>query len=219
MRCLSLDSYIKPQPKSSSRTRRCGCLSLDSYIKPQLHLAVVLLLLVVYLLIPTSNHNSRQLESFSRLVVYLLIPTSNHNVPVGLVEHELLFISWFLHQTTTKRFNFLTMLCCLSLDSYIKPQPAPSNDGNVNSCLSLDSYIKPQLAGYSVLACYGCLSLDSYIKPQRSSTLQHVVGRCLSLDSYIKPQPLGVGDCPRPVVYLLIPTSNHNLLNLLQRYI
>ena len=34
---------------------------------------------VVYLLIPTSNHNVRLSHLLTRCVVYLLIPTSNHN--------------------------------------------------------------------------------------------------------------------------------------------
>ena len=36
--------------------------------------------------------------------------------------------------------------------------------------------------------------------------------RCISFDSYIKPQPEAVQIMRCPVVYLLIPTSNHNLL-------
>ena len=34
---------------------------------------------VVYLLIPTSNHNCGECAECQRQVVYLLIPTSNHN--------------------------------------------------------------------------------------------------------------------------------------------
>ena len=34
--------------------------------------------------------------------------------------------------------------------------------------------------------------------------------RCISFDSYIKPQPPAVELLQIPVVYLLIPTSNHN---------
>ena len=33
------------------------CISFDSYIKPQRYSAMVIFLSVVYLLIPTSNHN------------------------------------------------------------------------------------------------------------------------------------------------------------------
>ena len=37
--------------------------------------------------------------------------------------------------------------------------------------------------------------------------------RCISFDSYIKPQPLGKLLATNIVVYLLIPTSNHNSEN------
>ena len=39
----------------------------------------VFLCVVVYLYIPTSNHNSQGLEVYGLGVVYLYIPTSNHN--------------------------------------------------------------------------------------------------------------------------------------------
>ena len=106
----------------SGSTLTC-CISFDSYIKPQLDgtqvigLEVVYLLiptsnhnrlalhpilrLVVYLLIPTSNHNSDLRQSFDKLVVYLLIPTSNHNADLSIAPTITLYIFWFLHQTTT----------------------------------------------------------------------------------------------------------------------
>ena len=55
--CISFDSYIKPQLSNQPRGVREGCISFDSYIKPQQSLGVGLLGGVVYLLIPTSNHN------------------------------------------------------------------------------------------------------------------------------------------------------------------
>ena len=55
------------------------CISFDSYIKPQLASCCFGFLKVVYLLIPTSNHNSHYLTDGACKVVYLLIPTSNHN--------------------------------------------------------------------------------------------------------------------------------------------
>ena len=77
--CLSLDSYIKPQQDSQWRERHRRCLSLDSYIKPQPFEDRIVHHYVVYLLIPTSNHNTPLEVGRPRLVVYLLIPTSNHN--------------------------------------------------------------------------------------------------------------------------------------------
>ena len=56
--CLSLDSYIKPQLLLILFLLLLGCLSLDSYIKPQLREEFDVFFVVVYLLIPTSNHNS-----------------------------------------------------------------------------------------------------------------------------------------------------------------
>ena len=37
---------------------------------------------VVYLLIPTSNHNGNLSSKSVVVVVYLLIPTSNHNLQI-----------------------------------------------------------------------------------------------------------------------------------------
>ena len=142
-----------------------SCLSLDSYIKPQHKNATNYFCEVVYLLIPTSNHNTLvvlditptlfiswflhqtttalsslkvgtgclSLDSYIKpqliykvlkcdFVVYLLIPTSNHNPSWYNNTTKRLFISWFLHQTTTRATCALMALRCLSLDSYIKPQ-------------------------------------------------------------------------------------------------
>ena len=48
--------------------------------------------LVVYLLIPTSNHNFCLLLLYSASVVYLLIPTSNHNQAYYPNEEPSLYI-------------------------------------------------------------------------------------------------------------------------------
>ena len=167
--------------------RPLSCISFESYIKPQLGLEKDRQRTVVYLLNPTSNHNSRILTN------YICV----------------LYIFWLLHQTTTLlRITYL-LLCCISFDSYIKPQRrwsrendcrvvyllTPTSNHNSypaplvswllyifwllhqtttivafntlkNCCISFDSYIKPQLT--SILSCerYSCISFDSYIKPQ-----------------------------------------------------
>ena len=41
---------------------------------------------VVYLLIPTSNHNAKGGGVFEAVVVYLSIPTSNHNYGLSLQQ-------------------------------------------------------------------------------------------------------------------------------------
>ena len=77
-------------------------------------------------------------------------------------------------------------------------------------CISFDSYIKPQLKMNIIRFSVGCISFDSYIKPQLLYKTCVVAVSCISFDSYIKPQPRV--DCANTcaVVYLLIPTSNHN---------
>ena len=79
LRCISFDSYIKPQLHYLHDAPRTGCISFDSYIKPQLWSLSSPARYVVYLLIPTSNHNSKGVRRAVSVVVYLLIPTSNHN--------------------------------------------------------------------------------------------------------------------------------------------
>ena len=188
-----------------------GCISFDSYIKPQRKkdyfnvVKVVYLLIptsnhncilsptegrhVVYLLIPTSNHNIMPTREDKRSVVYLLIPTSNHNRSVQRGANSMLYIFWFLHQTTTEFVHKNPIKGCISFDSYIKPQPTVYHVKVLISCISFDSYIKPQLVMTPILPPFSCISFDSYIKPQRHTW------RKFSLI----------------VVYLLIPTSNHNL--------
>ena len=78
-----------------------GCISFDSYIKPQLIGSSIWYCYVVYLLIPTSNHNWVQ----------------------GIRRHTPLYIFWFLHQTTTTPTFIFAKNSCISFDSYIKPQP------------------------------------------------------------------------------------------------
>ena len=124
--------------------KNTGCISFDSYIKPQLSWWCQFPWWVVYLLIPTSNHNRRQRTFWNKEVVYLLIPTSNHNygsfvrwiasvvyLLIPTSNHNsfpvfrnimLLYIFWFLHQTTTVVINGNNPIGCISFDSYIKPQ-------------------------------------------------------------------------------------------------
>ena len=85
------------QPLCHSRVYN---IYFDSYIKPQQKMVLLLELCVVYLLIPTSNHNSYH----------------------WLCDIWLLYIFWFLHQTTTMRITIRLVLSCISFDSYIKPQ-------------------------------------------------------------------------------------------------
>ena len=47
---------------------------------------------IVYLLIPTSNHNTLKVLNFCSCIVYLLIPTSNHNYVKIILPNNALYI-------------------------------------------------------------------------------------------------------------------------------
>ena len=76
------------------------CISFESYIKPQ----------------------QSQYRACLWCVVYLLNPTSNHNKPALLDIITMLYIFWILHQTTTAHTMPCAHICCISFESYIKPQ-------------------------------------------------------------------------------------------------
>ena len=137
--------------------------------------------------------------------------------------------------------NTAPSLCCISFDSYIKPQPATCGPIPSGSCISFDSYIKPQQIDLYPQPPCSCISFDSYIKPQQIDLYPQPPCSCISFDSYIKPQPglrikCSVFGCisfdsyikpqrgvtfaiyEEQVVYLLIPTSNHNPIGLVRFY-
>ena len=168
---------------------------------------------------------------FILVVVYLLIPTSNHNADDYGIVMGMLYIFWFLHQTTTERseqrasgwlyiFWFLhqttttpaigsSLRCCISFDSYIKPQHGkvkiifrtvvylliPTSNHNLSAAISKIFWLyifwflhQTTTCGKWFRRCYGCISFDSYIKPQLSASPSAVQQSCISFDSYIKPQ-------------------------------
>ena len=207
------------------------CISFDSYIKPQLLSESMFNSSVVYLLIPTSNHNCWANRCSTHQVVYLLIPTSNHNGCMLQFLAEPLYIFWFLHQTTTAERCDVQYVSCISFDSYIKPQPffsrcsicyvvyllIPTSNHNKRIAFqdSMLLYIFWFLHQTTTIRHYNqsnpcCISFDSYIKPQHRRYVPNTLESCISFDSYIKPQPEHKDCCMKAVVYLLIPTSNHN---------
>ena len=214
-----------------------GCISFDSYIKPQREHQQCCFLVVVYLLIPTSNHNHGAvcMERPQLYIFWFLHQTTTGDA----VEDFLLglYIFWFLHQTTTRRccINISLMLYifwflhqtttpilgrCRHLGLYIfwflHQTTTDSRWNNIfNSCISFDSYIKPQLSDEQTAINISCISFDSYIKPQLNQKIMLICNSCISFDSYIKPQPITNANANASVVYLLIPTSNHNFIGML----
>ena len=185
--CISFDSYIKPQLWRLQPSSRLRCISFDSYIKPQLTTYTGNKVIVVYLLIPTSNHNF----NFFELIIYQL------------------YIFWFLHQTTTRRRKGRVSFCCISFDSYIKPQ-------RLRLCCRFLAvvYLLIPTSNHNVideLTSFKSLYIFWFLH-QTTTVLQlhQTPCRCISFDSYIKPQHHIQALNHHCVVYLLIPTSNHN---------
>ena len=122
-RCICLCSYIKPQLVSGFTGSPHSCICLCSYIKPQLTYLYLWPIRVVYVSVPTSNHNRVKVAAqllhvvyvsvptsnhnccinwlYNYVVVYVSVPTSNHNFVKGLPIPAVLYMSLFLHQTTT----------------------------------------------------------------------------------------------------------------------
>ena len=144
-----------------------------------------------------------------KLYIFWLLHQTTTCTALPFVEYTL-YIFWLLHQTTTCVYCFVSIVSCISFDSYIKPQPSIAVYFRTICCISFDSYIKPQLQGVRTKSVSSCISFDSYIKPQLTQLRNVIAGCCISFDSYIKPQLVSQPKRMRPVVYLLTPTSNHN---------
>ena len=104
VRCISLYSYIKPQLKHYGNTGKWA----------------------VYPYIPTSNRNFQLIDNVLMRAVYPYIPTSNRNAFLVIDDILRLYILIFLHQTATPLLAYLRVSSCISLYSYIKPQPCCS---------------------------------------------------------------------------------------------
>ena len=101
-RCLSIFSYIKPQPTAQTvYSRGVVYQSFPTSNHNRWH-PVCLRRHVVYQSFPTSNHNSPHRPTSVPRVVYQSFPTSNHNRQPNNKFAVELFINLFLHQTTTR---------------------------------------------------------------------------------------------------------------------
>ena len=186
---------------------------------------------VVYLLIPTSNHNCLRLQKYYfKLYIFWFLHQTTTFACDTCVALEL-YIFWFLHQTTTCSYTYIICTCCISFDSYIKPQLLQVAKLHHNGCISFDSYIKPQPYDKGIISIEVVYLLIPTSNHNRVASLLSIAGlyifwflhqtttlneffkmleSCISFDSYIKPQlHMMINSC-HIVVYLLIPTSNHN---------
>ena len=194
-----------------SRNFIVSCISFDSYIKPQLCPTSFSFCSVVYLLIPTSNHNSVQLHFHSvQLYIFWFLHQTTTCATVGLFACWL-YIFWFLHQTTTFT-AYASKNPQLYIFWFLHQTTTCQLLGFHHKELYIFWFLHQTTTWY--ITCknfFRCISFDSYIKPQPSQSRSERWIRCISFDSYIKPQLLKVFYLLQHVVYLLIPTSNHNV--------
>ena len=120
--CISFESYIKPQRGREYRQMDTVVYLLNPTSNHNSSESGINACFVVYLLNPTSNHNLKSLTIIVASVVYLLNPTSNHNGPGLRIRWPRLYIFWILHQTTTAQNVVPCGRCCIYFESYIKPQ-------------------------------------------------------------------------------------------------
>ena len=230
-RCISLYSYIKPQHNYLICNVSESCISLYSYIKPQPYVLFILASDAVYPYIPTSNRNLAEAIIPFLGAVYPYIPTSNRNRLLLLSQCLTLYILIFLHQTATGASLILSIHGLYILIFLHQTATGSYPRNNSPSCISLYSYIKPQPKGMTVQqlqAVYPYIPTSnrnhgvSHLVPallyiliflHQTATLcrgSSALLCCISLYSYIKPQ-LQRGECACVrAVYPYIPTSNRN---------
>ena len=104
-----------------------------------------------------------------------------------------LYIFWFLHQTTTIKSSII-LNSLLYIFWFLHQTTTHSVPSSQIAMLYIFWFLHQTTTyDYASKHCYSCISFDSYIKPQ----------------------PAGIGCQSCGVVYLLIPTSNHNLKQIL----
>ena len=144
IRCISLYSYIKPQPGHRQGRSRRGCISLYSYIKPQLTCCFISYFYVVYLYIPTSNHNALDLVKHDSLLYIFIFLHQTTTSLQGKGDSQQLYIFIFLHQTTTTSCKTKKVIQLYIFIFLHQTTTALSASMLTLSCISLYSYIKPQ---------------------------------------------------------------------------
>ena len=161
-------------------------------------------------MIPTSNHNFSVSFKF-KLPLYIFWFLHQTTTMVrGLKHIIMLYIFWFLHQTTTVNTLTTKDKSCISFDSYIKPQPGHS-DGEKKTVVYLLIPTSNHNHAADVRTAAG-LYIFWFLHQTTTYFIYYTfVLCCISFDSYIKPQLHWVVPCLNNVVYLLIPTSNHNV--------
>ena len=99
---------------------------------------------VVYPFFSTSNHNQYLHLESPPCVVYPFFSTSNHNSWLIIPSVFLLYIRSFLHQTTTPGYSHFTETLLYIRSFLHQTTTFPSRYSTIICCISVLFYIKPQ---------------------------------------------------------------------------
>ena len=186
------------------------CISFDSYIKPQPISELFKYTYVVYLLIPTSNHNYCPLD-FSKTWLYIFWFLHQTTTRIDSLRADAqLYIFWFLHQTTTNKLLPFFVQCCISFDSYIKPQRIVWRIrliAVVYLLIPTSNHNLSVMGIFPLLVVYLLIPTSNHNIDTAAMLKEYVVYLLIPTSNHnhnVMPQEV------EKVVYLLIPTSNHN---------
>ena len=144
-------------------------------------------------------------------VVYLYIPTSNHNSKILSKLGLSLYIFIFLHQTTTGQYA-KTNINELYIFIFLHQTTTQHRCPQMSDQLYIFIFLHQTTTIWRL--CSSTSTLYIFIFLHQTTTEKLYIKYyfcCISLYSYIKPQLLCRKGGLICVVYLYIPTSNHNL--------
>ena len=122
----------------------------------------------------------------------------------------MLYLIWFLHQTTTIRSDSITDYA-LYLIWFLHQTTTCRTSQWILSALYLIWFLHQTTTTRPArVKCTRCILSGSYIKPQQMGTINDLRTSCILSGSYIKPQHRSSRRLGQSVVSYLVPTSNHN---------
>ena len=147
------------------------------------------------------------------MVVYHLVPTSNHNVSYNIEGNRGLFIILFLHQTTT-RCTPQPHTAMLFIILFLHQTTTFAGDAMSPSLLFIILFLHQTTTISQSVKRIFKLFIILFLHQTTTVIVEQFdnIG-CLSSCSYIKPQRLIQHRGQQRVVYHLVPTSNHNSLH------
>ena len=144
------------------------------------------LLYLIEILHQTTTPSAAECPACGLYLIEILHQTTTGRGPRRGVRQ--LYLIEILHQTTTMLVASGSILSCILLKFYIKPQRHRRYRICSVGCILLKFYIKPQRCWCLYYSWRSCILLKFYIKPQPLSVSTQTAISCILLKFYIKPQ-------------------------------